>query len=341
MSGVIRTGIVGFGRMGQIRLDAMRASPKIQPLAVCDVDEGMRETERSLYFTRDYRDLLRMDLDAIFVCTPNRFSPEVVVHALEAGRHVFCEKPPGRDLEDIAKIIEAEKRHPGLVLKYGFNHRYHMAVKEAKSIIDSGRFGQILWARGVYGKSGGVGFEESWRSKREIAGGGILLDQGIHMLDLFRYFCGEFDEIKSYVTRSFWKNTDVEDNAFALLRNTQNNRIAMLHSSSTHWKHTFLLDICLTDGYIAISGILSGTRSYGRETLVVGRRQFEDQSFAVGNPREEIIYFDSDPSWQDEVDEFADSVLNGRKVVCGSCLDALKALELVYKIYGADEGGRK
>ena len=319
----------------------MRASPKIQPLAVCDVDEGMRETERSLYFTRDYRDLLRMDLDAIFVCTPNRFSPEVVVHALEAGRHVFCEKPPGRDLEDIAKIIEAEKRHPGLVLKYGFNHRYHMAVKEAKSIIDSGRFGQILWARGVYGKSGGVGFEESWRSRREIAGGGILLDQGIHMLDLFRYFCGEFDEIKSYVTRSFWKNTDVEDNAFALLRNTQNNRIAMLHSSSTHWKHTFLLDICLTDGYIAISGILSGTRSYGRETLVVGRRQFEDQSFAVGNPREEIIYFDSDPSWQDEVDEFADSVLNGRKVVCGSSLDALKALELVYKIYGADEGGRK
>jgi len=333
---MIRAGIVGFGKMGRTRLEAMHASSKIQAVVICDVNDSARQTD-AVRFTRDYRDLLCMDLDAVFVCTPNRFSPEVVVQSLEAGKHVFCEKPPGRNLDDIRRIVEAERRNRRLVLKYGFNHRYHVAVKEAKSIIDSDRLGQILWARGVYGKSGGVGFEEAWRSKREIAGGGILLDQGIHMIDLFRYFCGDFDEVKSYINRSYWRNIDVEDNVFALLRNSRNDRVAMLHSSSTQWKHMFLLEMYLTEGYITISGIMSGTRSYGRETLIVGRRQFENVNSAQGNPREEIMYFDSDPSWQNEVDEFADSILNGRQVVHGSSYDAMKAMELVYKIYEADE----
>lgn len=338
---MIRAGIVGFGKMGRTRLEAMQASDKIRAVAVCDVDEGKSTTAGPLRFTRDYHELLNMDMDAVFVCTPNCFSPGAVVEALECGKHVFCEKPPGCSLKDISRIIEVEKRNQGLVLKYGFNHRYHAAVKEAKSIIDSGKLGQVLWARGVYGKSGGVGFEEEWRSKREIAGGGILLDQGIHMVDLFRYFCGEFDEVKSYVARSYWRNADVEDNAFALLRNNRNNRVAMLHSSSTHWKHTFLLDIYLSDGYVTISGIMSATRSYGRETLIVGRRQFGSESLALGNPREENVYFDHDPSWRHEVDEFADSILNGGKVIHGTSHDAMRAMELVYKIYEADESWPK
>ena len=338
MSQIIHVGVVGLGKMGRVRLAALQEHPHLKPVACCDIDEAnLIAAPQELHRARDYRELLARDLDAIFVCTPNRDTPQVVIQALTAGKHVFCEKPPGRTLDDIYAIIAEERRHDNAVLQFGFNHRYHPAVKEAKAIIDSGRLGEVLWVRGVYGKSGGAGFEQSWRSKKEVAGGGILLDQGIHMLDLFRYFGGEFDEIKSCVTRSHWKQTDVEDNAFALLRNSRDQRVAMLHSSSTHWRHTFLLDIFLSDGYVTINGIVTGTRSYGRETLIVGRRQAVDDRQPLRNPREEMVSFDHDNSWQLELDEFAGAILSGRQVARGSSQDALRAMELVFKIYAADE----
>ena len=151
-------------------------------------------------FTTDFNDLVRDDLDAVFVCSYNNSAPDVVVAALEAGKHVFCEKPPGRCVADVERIIAAERANPGRKLKFGFNHRYHGSVMEAKQIVDSGRYGRVLWLRGVYGKCGSIQFENDWRNDRNIAGGGILLDQGIHMLDLCRFFCGDFDQVKSLVT---------------------------------------------------------------------------------------------------------------------------------------------
>ena len=334
MDRLIKIGIVGLGKMGEVRFEAVRQNPLMKVVAVSDVDKGKWAKFDDVMHTEDYTDLLAADLDAVFVCTPNLHTPEVVIAALDRGKHVFCEKPPGRNLGDIGRIIGAEERNGHSVLKFGLNHRYHGSVREAKSIVDSGRLGRILWMRGVYGKSGGVGFEESWRSSREMAGGGILLDQGIHMLDLFRFFCGDFEEVKSFVAQSYW-NIDVEDNAFALLRNDRN-QVAMLHSTSTHWKHTFALDIYLSEGYLEMNGILSGTRSYGRETLTVGRKQFEDESFAVGNPREEVTHFDQDTSFQMEVDDFADCIVNGKAVEHGSSYDALQAMALVDRISRCD-----
>jgi predicted dehydrogenase len=131
----------------------------------------------------------------------------------------------------------------------------------------------------------------------------------------------------------------MEDNAFALLRNHEN-VVAVLHSSSTHWKHTFLLDICLTEGHLTLDGILSGTGSYGPERLVVSRRQFEDEAFALGKPRQEVVYFDTDQSWASELREFADCILYDRPVEVGTLRDAWKTMELVYKIYAADRAWR-
>lgn len=235
-------------------------------------------------------------------------------------------------MQDIERIIEAEQSTPDLKLQFGFNHRFHYAVMEARSMIDTGRFGNVLWMRGVYGKSGGVDFENTWRNKPEISGGGILIDQGIHMIDLFRYFgFKEFADIQSVVTTSFW-DIPVEDNAFALLRTPQN-RVAMLHSSSTQWKHRFTLEICLDAGYLNLNGILSSTRSYGDETITFARRQFEDESFAFGKPREEIIFFDRDDSWQLEVNHFVDAIVQDRPVESGNSDDALQAMKLVEAIY--------
>lgn len=330
----IRVGIVGFGRMGRVRKAAIEESRALSLRVVCD-PVAAEDLPRGCRLERDYRAVLDSgDVDAVFICTPNHVTSEVVVAALEAGKHVLCEKPPGRTPEDVRRIIEAEARRPKLKLKFGFNHRYHDAVREAAAIVEGGRLGRLLWMRGVYGKSGGTDFEKSWRSRRQTAGGGILLDQGIHMLDLFRLFAGEFDEVKSFVTRSYWP-IDVEDNAFALLRNAHN-QVAMLHSSSTQWKHVFSLEIFLSEGYVTISGILSGTRSYGRETLVVARKQPEHESFALGNPREEITYFDRDLSWQREVTEFSECILTDTPVRVGSSRDALQVMDLVYRIYRND-----
>jgi len=331
--GKLKVGIVGFGKMGQIRMNVINNHPDLSLEGICDVDSNGRSCGCEFY--EDYMDLLEADIDAVFVCTPNKFSPDIVISALNNQKHVFCEKPPGRNLEDVKNIIKAEKENEGVILKFGFNHRYHGAVLEAKSIVDSGRMGNVLWMRGIYGKAGSTDFEGQWRSNKDVSGGGILLDQGIHMIDLFRFFCGDFPEVKSFVTNSYW-DIDMEDNAFALLRNEQD-QVAMLHSSSTQWKHTFSLEIYLEGGYIVISGILSSTRSYGHgERLITARKQFEDNSFAMGNPMEEITYFDQDLSWELEIEDFVNCIKKDKKVVVGSSEDAFGAMELVMKIYDGD-----
>ena len=331
----IKVGIIGFGKMGKIRKGVIDNHPDLSLEGICDIVPLEQNESIDCEFYKNYHDLLKTDIDSVFVCIPNKFTPEIVISALNNKKHVFCEKPPGRNLNDIKNIIKAEQENKEFKLKFGFNHRYHSATTEAKSIVENGRLGKILWMRGIYGKSGGFNFEKQWRSNKEIAGGGILLDQGIHMIDLFRLFCGDFQEVKSFVTNSYW-NIGVEDNAFAILRNKKN-QVAMIHSSSIHWKHTFSLEIFLEEGYLIISGILSSSRSYGHGVrLITARKQFENDGFAMGNPREEITYFNQDRSWQLEVEDFVESIKNGKKVIIGSSEDALKSMELVYKIYNAD-----
>jgi predicted dehydrogenase len=303
----------------------------MKTVAVCDrTFEGDGVMLDGVPFHEDYRALLREDLDGLFVCLTNEIAPEVTIASLEKGLHVFCEKPPGRDLTDIASVIACERRHPELKLKYGFNHRYHHSVRDALALIQSGELGEIINLRGVYGKSKIISFESDWRTKRGIAGGGILLDQGIHMLDLLRLFAGEFSDIRSFVDNRFW-NHDVEDNAYALMR-TEDGKVAFLHSSATQWQHQFNLEIALAEGAIVLSGILSGSKSYGAETLKVTRRPME----GAGDPEEEIREYDEDPSWSDEIDEFAQAVLTDGEILYGTSEDASRTMQLVYRIYCAD-----
>ena len=280
----------------------------------------------------DYRRLLDdRELDVIFACAFNNLAPDVVCGALAAGKHVFCEKPPGRSVQDVQRMIEAERANPGLKLQFGFNHRHHYSVLEARALVESGRYGQVLWARGVYGKCGGLQFENEWRSDLNLAGGGILLDQGIHMLDLCRVFCGDFQNVKSVVTTAHW-NIPAEDNAFAILTGSTG-RVAMIHSSATQWKHTFRLELCLEDGYVHLNGILSSTHSYGDETVVFARKQFEDTSRAFGRPREEMIVFDTDDSWALEMDAFTAAIREDKPIESGNSHDALRVMQLIETIY--------
>jgi predicted dehydrogenase len=186
--------------------------------------------------------------------------------------------------------------------------------------------------RGVYGKSKLVTFTQPlWRTKREIAGGGVLLDQGIHMVDLMRLFAGEFVDVHSFISNSRW-GYDVEDNAYALMR-TQDGVVAMLNSSATQWRHRFHLDINLEKGSLILGGILSGTKSYGAETLTVVQA---DPDNDAGDPREQTTRYNRDPSWDDEIEAFAGYILNDSPVLSGHSDDALRTMQLVTKIYYAD-----
>jgi len=195
--------------------------------------------------------------------------------------------------------------------------------------------GKILWMRGVYGKGGGSRYDQVWRNKKELSGGGILIDQGIHMVDLFRLFCGEFHEVKSFIGQSYWP-VEVEDNAFIMLRN-QKKQVATLHSSATQWQYKFLLEICLEKGYIIISGILSSTMNYGTETLKIARCVYDEEGYPLPNPEETINYYDQDNSWMRELEEFVSCIQDDIPIQVGSCQEAYKTMILIEDIYAADQ----
>ena len=327
----LKVGVVGLGRVGQRRARLVEAHPDLTLQALCDTNPNQAGAFPDVPYFETYDRLLQEDLDVVFVAAYNKVAPDIVIRSLNAGNHVFCEKPPGRSVADVQRMIDAERANPGLKLQFGFNHRHHYAVSETKAMVESGRFGKVLWMRGVYGKAGSLDFESDWRSNTDLAGGGILLDQGIHMVDLFRYIAGEFTEVKSLITTSFW-NIPLEDNAFAILHNAQN-QVAMLHSSATQWKHRFSLEICLEGGYINVNGILSSTRSYGEESITFARRQFEDEAFAFGKPREEMIFFDRDDSWALEVAAFVKAIREDTPIPSGNSDDALQVMQLIEQIY--------
>ncbi|MDC0049653.1 Gfo/Idh/MocA family oxidoreductase, partial [Verrucomicrobia bacterium] len=167
---------------------------------------------------------------------------------------------------------------------------------------------------------------------KKISGGGILMDQGIHLLDLMKYLSGEkFTEFKSFVETSFW-DIELEDNAFAIMK-SENNVLASLHSTATQWRHKFLLEICLEEGYITLDGFLSTTNSYAPEKLVFGKREFEDITYAMGKPRETIVSFENDDSFKMEIEEFINAVDKGTKIINGTIDDAHEAMRLVEAIY--------
>jgi predicted dehydrogenase len=333
----LRAGIVGYGYMGEIRRRNIEEHPALTLAGIAD-PRGVINGPAGVPVYDSYEALVNAGLDALFVCTPNHVTPEAIVYAIDRGCHVFSEKPPGRCLADVQRIVTAEQRHPNVKLVFGFNHRYHPGITDAKAIADSGTLGAVLTLRGVYGKSGGQGFEQSWRNKPEEGGGGILLDQGIHMLDLFRLFCGEFDEVVGVVGSTYW-NIPVEDNAMVILRNARG-QTAQLHSSATAWKHIFRLEVGLEKGYLVVSGLLSKTGSYGRETLLIGRQPARGEAVALGNPREELTYYDTDPSWMVQVEQFVDCILHDRPVTESTAEDALRVMEIIDQVYRAPSNAR-
>ncbi|MCD4780895.1 MAG: Gfo/Idh/MocA family oxidoreductase [Candidatus Omnitrophica bacterium] len=325
---MIKVGIIGFGKMGKIRAHAIKANALGQIVSIFEVDKNLISDEYP--FVESVDDIFNNeDINTLFICTPNYLNKDLTIRSLQAGKHVFCEKPPAFNEQDMQAVIAVEKK-TDTKLMYGFNHRHHTSIKHIKHLIDSGEYGNILWMRGRYGKSTDTSFFDTWRAKKKLAGGGILLDQGIHMLDLFLCFAKDFHETHSFVSNLYWK-LEIEDNVFAILRNNNNGIVASLHSTMTQWRHLFSLEIFLEKGYFVLNGLKTSSGTYGDEILTIAKNRSTAPA-ATWEDEEKIVY-QTDRSWRSEIDYFFDAILKDTPIEVGNSLDALKLMAITDKLY--------
>lgn len=312
--------------MGQIRHQVISAFEDVQVQSIYDPEIVDTEIEKA---QNSDQIIENPEIDAVFTCTPNYLNKPLTIQSLKAGKHVFCEKPPAFTAKDIEEIRAVEKES-GKVLMYGFNHRHHASIKYMKKLVDDKEFGKILWMRGRYGKSVDETFYDNWRAKKELAGGGILIDQGIHMLDLFLHLGGNFDNVHASVSNLYW-NLNVEDNVFATLENTKTGLAASLHSTMTQWRHLVSLEVFLEKGYLVLNGLKTSSNSYGEEILTIAKNR--STAPAATWKDEKNITYHTDESWESELTEFFSAIKSKREVKLGNSSDALKLMKIVDKIY--------
>ena len=331
----MRVGIAGYGVVGKTRHRSIESNTSYKVTAISESNQEARQsiaTDLEVY--NDYQSLIaNAEIDVIFISLPNQFAAEATCLSLQKGLHVFCEKPPARTHAELLEVEKKSLQFPALKLMYGFNHRFHLSVEKAKALIKGDSLGRIINMKGVYGKSQMISFNQTdWRTNREASGGGILLDQGIHMLDLMRYLSEEdFTQVFSFIDNAFW-NFDVEDNAYVLMK-SPSGLVAQLHSSATQWRHVFNLEITLERGSLILGGLLTGSKSYGDETLTIIT---SDLSKDNGAPRESTSQYNEDVSWDNEIKYFANSLADNTAIERGSIHDAMETMKLIEVIYKAD-----
>lgn len=317
-------GIIGCGLIGRKRAHSLGSRGKL--VSCADIDEKRAKTlaeEFGASSVSNSRDLLsRADIDIVIISTLHDTLAEIAIAAIEAGKHVLVEKPAARFPSELSLVLQAEKKS-SVKVRVGFNHRYHRALQKAKALVDAGELGELMFIRGRYGHGGRVGYEKEWRANPQLSGGGELIDQGPHLIDLSRWFLGNFSEIDGFAHTYFWE-MPVDDNSFMMLK-TPKKQTAFLHVSCTEWKNLFSMEIYGKVGKIEISG-LGG--SYGLEKIthykmlpVMGPPVTTSWEYPMG-----------DISWSQEMSEFYDDIELNRRPAA-SLSDAYEVLKIIQTIY--------
>ena len=324
----INIAIIGFGLMGRTRYNILKNIDEVKISSIIDplnnkIPQGYNNKETVEEVIQSKK------VNAVFICTPNYLNADLTKNFLISGKHVFCEKPPSRNLKELKEVIIAEKQSKKKLM-YGFNHRHHDSIKKMFNLIKEKKYGKILWMRGRYGKSVDNNFMNNWRSVYNNSGGGILLDHGIHMLDLFIHFAGNFDEVKSYVSNLYWK-LDIEDNVFAIYKNNNSGLVASLHSTMTQWRHLFSIEVFLEGGYMVLNGLKTSSGTYGEEKLSIAKNRSIAPA-ATWEDEEHHVYSINN-SWEYEISEFMSSIFEDRKIEIGNSNDAYKLMRLIDMTY--------
>ena len=321
-------GLIGAGGMGKRWAGVLANHQEVDFRVVADVDaERAKAIAEPLNVTStgDIDEVIQNnEIQAVVIVVPHKFLAGVTAFALNAGKHVLSEKPGALTVAELEPNIQLAK-YKNLCFMVGFNHRFHPSHQVAKKLVSEGKIGTPQFMRAVYGFGGRPGYEKEWRHNKEMSGGGELIDQGVHLIDLARWFLGDIVEAKGMNADLFW-HSEVEDNAFMLLK-TKDRRVASLHASWSEWKPTYRLELYGSDGYLRIEGL--GRKYGGTEKVFVGRRTEK-----FGASEEEVIECDpnADNSLKDEISEFMTSIREGRSPE-PSAEDGLAALKIVEEIY--------
>jgi len=320
----VNVAIVGCGLIGQKRAKSLAGAHLV---ACADTQlaraEQLARNASGCTATADWRTVVeRKDVNGVIVATPHSALAEITGAAIESGKHVLVEKPAARNVAELRPLAALAEKSKVLV-RVGFNHRYHRAFRQARQIVNARTLGPLMFLRARYGHGGRIGYEKEWRAKPELSGGGELIDQGAHLIDLARWFLGDFSEIDGYAHTYFW-DMPVDDNAFLLLK-TATKQVAFLHASCTEWKNTFSFEIYGHGGKLQIDGIGG---SYGVERLAYYR-----MLPAMGPPETTVWEYPmGDDSWDVEMAEFLEDIRLGRQPASG-LKDAIAVLEIVEQIY--------
>lgn len=322
--------LVGAGPQGRRRALALGQDDRL--VAVADIDPEAAQRlgrEFGCPASAHWEEVVRRrDAEVVLVCTPPHLHAPVSIAALGGGKHVLCEKPLARNPEEAEAVVGAVKRR-GVKLKCGFNHRYYPGIRQAKAWCEQGVIGEIMFLRCRHGIGGRPGYEKEWRAQPELSGGGELMDQGLHSLDLLRWWLGGFTEVFGLLSSSFWNIAPLEDNAFVLLR-TAKGQVASLHVSWTQWKNLFSFEIFGREGYIEVSG-LGG--SYGAHKAIRGKNA------PLAPFLEEVIeYRGGDQSFREEWQEFTAAIQHDGDHLASSN-DGLEALRLAAAVYESARAG--
>ena len=334
MVGNIRVAIVGCGLIGTRRArEVNRNSDTHLEFVVDSVPERrdkLAEEFRCQPLPHWKQVVDDQSIDLIIVSTPNNQLAEIGTAALQAGKHVLVEKPPGRNLGEARQLAEAAKTS-SRVLKIGFNHRYHPAISKAKSLVDQGVIGDLINIRARYGHGGRPGYEKEWRGDLEQAGGGELTDQGVHVADLVHWFAGVPSQAFALLQTAVWPISPLEDNAFGLF-SYDNGIVASFHTSWTQWKNLFSFEVYGQKGSVSIEG-LGG--SYEAEKLTTAIRNVEG-----GAPKmAEEVFDQPDYSWRDEWNDLVRILSSGEESFWGSPNDGIAAMTMIHGLYESAQKG--
>jgi len=319
----MRVGIIGCGLIGKRRAAALAGGTLV---ACADTDlerAGALAARATARATADWREVTEArDLDLVVIATPHDQLAPITLAAVRSGKHVLVEKPAARSAVELAPVV-TEADRLGALVHVGFNHRYHRAFRKARELVDSGALGPLMFVRARYGHGGRVGYEQEWRFDPRVSGGGELIDQGMHLIDLARWFLGDFTKVAGTARTYYW-DTPCDDNAFLHLETAQH-QVAWLHASATEWKNTFSMEIYGEHGKLHVEG-LGG--SYGIEKLTWYR-----MLPAMGPPETTAWEYPmDDDSWAIEMAGFVEAIRDRRPPAVG-LRDALAALEIVAAIY--------
>ena len=329
----VRFAIIGCGLIGKKRLATLRPG---QFRLAFDLDRARAESLVKIagcgVVGASLHDTIHSpDIDAVIVSTLNGSLAEITRQAIEAGKHVLVEKPAAIAAAEIEDLLRIASRSSALV-RVGYNHRFHPAVQKARELIGAGAVGPLMFIRARYGHGGRVGYDREWRADPKQSGGGELIDQGVHLIDLAGWFLGEFTKVEGHAATYFW-DMPVDDNAFLNLQ-TSIGTTAWLHVSCTEWKNLFSFEIYGRTGKLHVEG-LGG--SYGVERLTYYRMLPE-----MGPPETTIWeYPRGDESWQIEMDQFLEDIRWNRIPVPGlkEACAALAVVETIYRASGYHPAG--